>query len=449
MATMTIAAKDAAGLESAAEPAREEEQKKEELRRRMRRIENRLLRQTAIGILLPAMLWFSLGRLMGPAFDAYRVQTAFLIVAILIAPLLALLVWNWRSAHRAVADMWAFGDLRFDELSRVLAGGKTVAAEIGDSHVYIDVLREHICGSLGESEREVTAAIEQIGGLVERAIEQKKHLARSVESGRQLTESTKSSVSRNQEVAAAIQMQQEMQILQLRSNFERIRSLAGGVSALTPLIRVIASIAEKTHLLALNAEIEAARAGEAGRSFSVVAAEVRKLAENTTSAAADVANKINATAKNVESELEAAQAAMAEQEASAAMSHLTNDLDKMQNEFAHNSELLLEVISEVESNYGETVERLSSALGHIQFQDVMRQRMDHVQEALGDMREHLQDLAELTGDAEWDGELTQTFKGILDSHLDQYRMASQTETHLAVSGGQSQSAGSGPAIELF
>jgi methyl-accepting chemotaxis protein len=121
----------------------------------------------------------------------------------------------------------------------------------------------------------------------------------------------------------------------------------------------------------------------------------------------------------------------------------------MQYDFSHNSELLLEVISEVESNYGETVERLSSALGHIQVQDVMRQRMGHVQEALGDMREHLQELAGLAGDAEWDGVLTRTFKEILESHLGQYRMASQTETHLAVSGGQAQSTSSGPAIELF
>ena len=449
MATTTLAAKDATGFDPAAGPATVEEQKKEELRRRMRRIEGRLLAQTLAVIFFTVLLWFSLWRLMGPAFDAHRTSAALLMVAFLIVPTLAVEWMNWRSAHRAVSDMWAFGDLRFDELSRLLAGGKAVAAEIGDSHVYIDVLHEHIGGSMGESEREVMGAVLEINNLVERSIEQKKHLARSIASGKQLTEITKESVGRNQEVVAAIEMEQEMQMMQLRSNFDRIRSLSGGVSALTPLIRVIATIADKTHLLALNAEIEAARAGDAGRSFSVVAAEVRKLAENTAKAASDVSNKISATAKQVESELLSAQSALQEQEERAAINHLTNDLDKMQYDFSHNSELLLEVISEVESNYGETVERLSSALGHIQFQDVMRQRMGHVQEALGDMREHLQELAGLAGDAEWDGVLTRTFKEILESHLGQYRMASQTETHLAVSGGQAQSTSSGPAIELF
>ena len=73
-----------------------------------------------------------------------------------------------------------------------------------------------------------------------------------------------------------------------------IRSLAGSAEEVGTVVALINGIARQTNLLALNATIEAARAGDAGRGFSVVAGEVKGLADETARATVQIREKIAA-----------------------------------------------------------------------------------------------------------------------------------------------------------
>ncbi|MDP8994290.1 MAG: methyl-accepting chemotaxis protein [Pseudomonadota bacterium] len=81
---------------------------------------------------------------------------------------------------------------------------------------------------------------------------------------------------------------------------DRMAGFAEAMSRVQNVSSSIETIAKKTNMLALNATIEAARAGEAGRSFAVVAAEVKKLAHDTRTATSEIASTVASLTREAE-----------------------------------------------------------------------------------------------------------------------------------------------------
>lgn len=108
-----------------------------------------------------------------------------------------------------------------------------------------------------------------------------------------------------------IQMHEQFGIMQsiiksVEQISEDVHSLANTTKETESIIAIVTNIANQTNLLALNAAIEAARAGESGKGFSVVAQEVRILAEQTkasTSTVEELLKKTGEQTKNLKESL--------------------------------------------------------------------------------------------------------------------------------------------------
>jgi aerotaxis receptor len=133
-------------------------------------------------------------------------------------------------------------------------------------------------GAQASSLQQTAASMEQITGTVKQSADTAAQVASHAARANETTEASH---------AAVNEVTQTMQAISESS--DRIGEI----------IQVIESIAFQTNILALNAAVEAARAGEQGRGFAVVAAEVRALAQRTSSAAREVKQLIAGAGENV------------------------------------------------------------------------------------------------------------------------------------------------------
>jgi methyl-accepting chemotaxis protein len=156
-------------------------------------------------------------------------------------------------------------------------------------------------GSQKDQTAQVATALQQMAATVQQVSEN---------SGRAAEASRKAADTARLGGGVVEQTLVKMQVIanSVRSSAEKVEELGKRSDQIGRIVSVINDIADQTNLLALNAAIEAARAGEQGRGFAVVADEVRKLAERTTTSTKEIATMIEA----VQSETRLAVQAMEE-----------------------------------------------------------------------------------------------------------------------------------------
>ncbi|HVG20094.1 MAG TPA: methyl-accepting chemotaxis protein [Blastocatellia bacterium] len=195
-----------------------------------------------------------------------------------------------------------------DHFSLMLTEVKQIGLSVSSSATEILAASEQIAvGSQRQADEitntssaveEMAASMSQVSRNAEASAEAARRALETAEHGDRAVTDTSEAMRR---IDSAVQQTSEkMRLLGLRS------------SEISEIIDLINDIAAQTNLLALNAAIEAAHAGEAGLGFSVVAEEIRKLAERSARATRDVGNLIKTIQKETSEALTAMDAGMQE-----------------------------------------------------------------------------------------------------------------------------------------
>lgn len=149
-------------------------------------------------------------------------------------------------------------------------------------------------------------------------------------------------------------------IMQLSEQSQRIIKIA----------KVITDISMQTNILAINASIEASRAGESGKGFSVVASEIKKLSEQTKTAAAEIGGIIDEVTSNIDGTVEAMEkSAQLTREGMKSMEEVKSSAEQISHSNSEISRHIADmnsVIGDVTENGGSVSEKLVRVSGNIE-----------------------------------------------------------------------------------
>lgn len=175
-----------------------------------------------------------------------------------------------------------------EETGRVLTRVSRIASQVGASCATVNKKAEIVNATAHAQKAEVERTAGELANASNTLVNIAKVARDCNETAQLTTETTQTAMAT---VTGTLESMNEIREA-IQETGKRIKRLGERSQEITAIVDIINTIAERTHVLALNAGMQAAAAGEAGRGFAVVADEVQRLAESSREATAQIASLV-------------------------------------------------------------------------------------------------------------------------------------------------------------
>lgn len=368
--------------------------------------------------LLPA---FGIGRATGSALGTFLAM---------LAVILAIAIASRALFHDEMFGVGRMQQRIHEERTKTRMLVDEVADELDAIKSFDDVIRNQLTNVVNQTEDAAFAISSQLQTIDSVVTKLDQFVSQISDESAAMQEVSEARIDQNRQMIAKMTEYIQRRIDAAASDQQRVAQVVKEARGLESLVQLIRDIAAQTNLLALNAAIEAARAGEAGRGFAVVADEVRKLSQETDQAVSRINHGIQGVATTIEAQFSHAlstQQVEKERNILSVFSEQMGALSRSYEEVIAHEKSVLATVNECSS---ELSTMFMDALASIQFQDVTRQQLNHVGEALTRLDGHASLLARRLRLLEEGHEAFTPISEHLSTVFSGYVMSQQRDSHL-------------------